>query len=134
MDSIRNCIYCLHQPVCKFKQNYDLLVRIGRLSFECEFFLGKLLEGKEKQPEVIDEHPELSIDELSRLVNGDSKEPEAEIGDCSSCGKKNIRVYTCEKCHKKFCGECISLKTELNLDGSSKDMYICHSCEEAEDE
>jgi len=137
MSEAKDCRVCLHNQVCRYVQHFQTLAQLGQLEFNCRMCLSKensKTQNKTAKPVVKDEHPELSLNELSRLVNKDAEDdekPASEKGVCSICGKESENIYTCGECGQKVCGNCGDLTTMLDpFTGETSNTFICHNCDD----
>lgn len=139
MDVKRDCWTCQHKNVCKYVQHFQTLIQLGRIEFDCKLYMGKQQENSQKQtaakPVVKDEHPEMSLSELSHMINKDFEDEEKlekpKSGTCAICGKKSDKVYTCSECERDVCEECGDLTTMLDpFTGNTKTCFVCKECDD----
>ncbi len=137
MDVKRDCWTCQHKNVCKYVQHFQTLIQLGSIEFDCKLYMSSQENSKKQKvakPVVRDEHPEMSLSELSHMVNKDYEEKEAvktESGVCEICGKESDKVFTCNECGRAVCEECGDLTNMLDpFTGNTETCFVCKECDD----
>ena len=128
----KDCSTCIHAKVCKYKGHFDSLSALGNIEFFCSYHQD-VQDKKNTITQKKDLYPELSVDELSKMVS--RKEPEDKDtqenkhGICSICGKEKERLFACNDCRKPVCDECGEFMDDLDVEtGEAKEVFVCHGC------
>lgn len=125
----KDCQTCLHQQVCGFLHNFQKLQQLGQVDFNCNYYLNSV-PVEEKAPEPDPTYKNMSVDEVSKLLDGDTDEVvQAEVGTCEICGAENTDVRRCCQCGKMVCGLCHEIAEELDPDtGDAVEKIYCKEC------
>ena len=137
MDVKKDCWTCKHKQVCKYVQHFQTLIQLGTVEFNCNLYMGSQENSKKQntaKPVVKDEHPEMTLSELSHMVNKDYEEdekPDSHSGTCAICGKESSKVFTCSDCGRAVIENCGELTNMLDpFTGKTSTGFVCKECDD----
>lgn len=96
------CDTCVARSVCRWMESVKQAERLAKVfRFECKYYI----QGQ----------------------SNSQKSAEA----CEICGRPTFKLYECERCHKKVCGDCVEIDQMLDVNtGEAEEEVLCKNCAE----
>lgn len=134
LKSNKDCNSCVKNDVCGHVASVRDLCSIGTVAFNCNHYagIGKSVET-EPAPKSDERYKDMSVDEVSKILNPPQKKHQVYEGTCEICGKENTVICECDVCGKRGCTEHFEFDTEpeerIDIEtGDVKEVFYCKDC------